>query len=222
MFSLIENYSKKFKKEEQILKNLSSGNFKFFGVPRGANSFLSCVLGNYFSKETLVIVSPFNNEAELLFREALSFLPPDDLIFLPGNEAIPYEHTHYSPEIKRDRIKALSAILNQKKKLIFASVSGILQTVPPKDLLESKSITIKKGKQYKQQDLIKKLIEAGYRREDVCEVFGDFSVKGEILDVFSPFSNLPIRIDFFDDEVESIKIFDPESQKSMGEVKETT
>jgi transcription-repair coupling factor (superfamily II helicase) len=220
--NLVSIYSQKFHSIDEIQKNLKEGSeFQFFGVPRGANSFLTGVLKSYFSESSLLVICPFNSDAEILYRESLSFVEKDKLVYLPGIESIPYEHTHYSPELKKDRIKALSAILTQKQILVFTSVAGILQTVPPKKTLTDKSILIQKGQSIDPKKLVSLLVDSGYRRETACEVYGDFSVKGEIIDVFSPYSNFPVRLDFFDEEVESIKFFDPDTQRSVQEISET-
>ncbi len=168
--------------------------------------------------QTILVVSENNTSAEFLFREALSFLPSNDLIYLPGQEVLPYEYMRYPSEMKRERIKAIAKILSGEPVLIFTSVSGFLKTLPPIQTMQGRAIVLKKGKEIDLESLLIQLIDLGYKRVQVCETFGEFSLKGGILDIFSSYSTEPVRIDLFGEEIESIRTFDPDSQRSMTDL----
>lgn len=124
----------------------------------------------------------------------------------------------YPSEMKRERIKAIAKILSGEPVLIFTSVSGFLKTLPPIQTMQGRAIVLKKGKEIDLESLLIQLIDLGYKRVQVCETFGEFSLKGGILDIFSSYSTEPVRIDLFGEEIESIRTFDPDSQRSMTDL----
>ncbi|EKQ93219.1 transcription-repair coupling factor [Leptospira borgpetersenii str. UI 09149] len=185
-----------------------------YSVTEGSHSILASSLFQKLNR-TIVVVSENNTAAEFLFREALSFISASDLVYLPGQEVLPYEYLRYPSEMKRERIKAIGKILNGGPSLIFTSVAGFLKTLPPVQTMQGRAITLEKGKEIDLESLLIQLIDLGYKRTDVCETFGEFSLKGGILDIYSSYSQEPVRIDLFGEEIESIRTFDPDTQRSM-------
>lgn len=163
-----------------------------------------------------------NADAEALTRELYSYLDPKSFYFFPGPENIPYEYTKWQSEWKRDRILTINRIFSKQKALIVTSVSAVLRKIPEKASLQGKSIILKKDKEYPLDQLTKDLVRLGYHREEVCEQFGHFSLKGGILDIFSPFMTDPVRIDFFGDTIDDLRTFDPNTQKSIQKITEIT
>ncbi|EMO26753.1 CarD-like protein [Leptospira interrogans serovar Bataviae str. HAI135] len=84
--------------------------------------------------------------------------------------------------------------------------------------MQGRAIVLEKGKEIDLESLLIQLIDLGYKRVQVCETFGEFSLKGGILDIFSSYSTEPVRIDLFGEEIESIRTFDPDSQRSMADL----
>ncbi|TGM57928.1 transcription-repair coupling factor [Leptospira adleri] len=189
-----------------------------YSVVNGSHSILASSLFQKLN-QTVVVVSDNNTAAEFLYREALSFLPSGDLVYLPGQEVLPYEYLRYPAEMKRERIKAIARILSGEPALIFTSVAGFLKTLPPVATMQGRAITLEKGKEIDLELLLIELIDLGYKRTDVCETFGEFSLKGGILDVYSSYSPEPVRIDLFGEEIESIRTFDPDTQRSVADLK---
>ncbi|EQA37581.1 transcription-repair coupling factor [Leptospira inadai serovar Lyme str. 10] len=196
-------------------KNLS----KISSVPSSLHSLLASIIAD-LSKDSVIVVVATNTEAEFLHRESLSFVKEGRSYYFPGQEVLPYEYMRYPQEMKRERIKALAQILSGEKVLIFTSVAGFLKTLPAPSALKGRTIRLEVGQELELNSLLKDLSQLGYSRKDVCEAFGEFSLKGGILDVFSSFSREPIRIDFFGDELESIRTFDPETQRSLVSLEE--
>ncbi|MCE9500462.1 MAG: DEAD/DEAH box helicase, partial [Leptospira sp.] len=220
MKDLVELYSKKIE-GSGLSKSYKKGNsFRFSGVPDSAHSFVACSLYKALPGETVIVVAPDNTIAEFLYRESLSFVDSKDTIYFPGYEAIPYDYARYPPDSKTERIRALSKILSGETFLIFTSVSGLIRKVPHPSTLSGKSLSVKAGEEFPQGDFLKSLSGLGYERSEVCEKFGEFSVKGGIVDVFTSFSEVPIRFDFFGDILEEIKTFDPLTQKSVESLNE--
>ncbi|MBK8393952.1 MAG: transcription-repair coupling factor [Leptospiraceae bacterium] len=218
MKELLSHYSKKITESgfDSIYKK--KGQFRFYGIPDSAVSFLASAVYESQSKKSSIIISANNTDSEILFREAMSFLPKESIAYLPGPEVIPYDYARYSRELKVDRINTLARVLNGERLLLFTSAIGFLKTLPAPKILMGKSITLKKGEEIDQADLLQSLVGLGYAREEICEEFGKFSVKGGVVDVYSPLSADPVRLDFFGDTLESIKSFDSNTQRSISEL----
>ncbi len=218
MKDLLSHYSKKISESKFESEYKKKGQFRFYGIPDSASSFLASAIYLSQSKKSSIIVSATNTDSEILFREAMSFLPSENIAYLPGPEVIPYDYARYSRELKIDRINTLARILNGERLLLFTSCVGFLKTLPSPSILLGKSLTLKKGDEIDQTDLLQTLVALGYAREEICEEFGKFTVKGGVVDVYSPLSADPVRLDFFGDTLESIKSFDSSTQRSISEL----
>lgn len=129
-FARFESFSPSKKNPARNIKTdpkKESGDFSITGnvysVTEGSHSILASSLFRKLNR-TIVVVSENNTSAEFLFRETLSFLPSSDLVYLPGQEVLPYEYLRYPSEMKRERIKAIGKILNGEPSLVFTSVAG--------------------------------------------------------------------------------------------------
>ncbi len=187
-------------------------------IPSGARVFFSCAvfLKKSQKNKTVVVTAASNQDAGYLAEEACSYLPEEDVVWLPGYEGIPYEFAAYSAEITMHRIRALDRILTGKPCIIFTSPEAVMKKFPDPKRLHSVSLKIEKGKNYSFSDLQRSLSLMGYSRSSRTELPGEFSVKGSIIDLYPVGSQLPVRLDFFDDELESIHSFDVETQLKAG------
>lgn len=191
------------------------------GIPESAHSFVTSELfQNKYAKNTFVVILPTNQDAESFSRELLSFVSKENIYFFPGPENIPYEYTKWQAEWKRDRILTINRILTGGRCLVVTSVSAFLRKLPNKESLNGKSIALKLGVDFPLESLLSELVQLGYHREEVCEQFGHFSLKGGILDIYTPYLPNPVRIDFFGDTVDEIRTFDPNTQKSISKISE--
>jgi len=220
---LVEVYGKKIKQAGIVQAYLDQGKSSVFGIPSSSHSFIaSSLFKSKADSKSIVVISPLNFEAEFLYRESLSYLEHGEAFYFPGPEIIPYEYSKYSSELKRDRIRVLSKIIQGERILTFTSVSGFLRSIPDAVSLKKKSFVLRKKQVYSPEILIKKLVELGYKREEKCEKFGDFSVKGSIIDLFTSLYDDPLRLDFLGDTLDEIKLFDPSTQRSTGDKDEIT
>ncbi len=214
MKDLIEKYSeilkKKFPSQKSIVGNI------FYSVTESSSSLQAAILHQAYSDQSICVVLSSNFEAEIFYRELLSYLPESAICYFPGLEMIPYEYAHVPFDIKRARIFGLNNIKNEKKQVYITSVGGFLQTVPPMESIFRDSLELRIGSEYDQSFLLQSLIQLGYERRSYCDVYGTFSVKGSIIDIYLSASRDPVRLDFFGDTLEAIKVYDPVSQKSIG------
>jgi transcription-repair coupling factor (superfamily II helicase) len=185
------------------------------GVPRQSFAFLCAALFGKRKKTMLVIVK---NSAEMqeLITDIQSFVPADSIAPFPSWETLPYEYIQSSEAIERDRITTLYRLMSDERMIVVASAESVIRRTPARKHLVSEMLTIKKGDEPGFEKVSSMLSSYGYSRETRVEVFGQYSVKGGIIDVYLPSHENPVRIDFFGDTVESIREFDPDSQVSTG------
>ncbi|MCG9874369.1 MAG: transcription-repair coupling factor [Leptospiraceae bacterium] len=201
---------------KDIQNQISIKGLDLYSIPDASSTFIASLLYHTLSSNSVFLVYPTNLEAEAAYRELFTFVDSSSVHFLPGNDTIPYEYAHIPPDTKRDRIYTLSQLFLNQKSLIVTSVSGFVQKVPGKDFIFSESIVFKKNDDYDLEDILRKFIQLGYERRQICDHYGTFSVKGGIIDIFPSHLNTPVRLDFFGDQLENIKSFDPDSQKSLS------
>lgn len=204
-----------------VLSEIKTTLVNLSGIPESAHSFVTGSLYETLNSDSpFLVVLPTNQDAESFSRELLSFLPQEEIFYFPGPENIPYEYTKWQMEWKRDRILTINRILSGNRCLVITSVSALLRKLPVKESLKGKSITLTLGKDFPLELLLSDLVNLGYHREEVCEQFGHFSLKGGILDIYTPYLANPVRIDFFGDTVDEIRTFDPNTQKSIAKIQE--
>ncbi len=180
------------------------------GMCDSARPFLIASILKDLNKRGLVVVSEEKDahaiaETLKLFFEKVLFYPSRDFVF----ENI----TAYSREWEHERLLVQHAVMNNDYDVVVTVPDALMQYVMPKDVFSEYTLHLSRGGVASQKDLCLKLEEMGYSRTDIVEGVGQFSVRGGIVDVFSPSYAYPVRIDFFGEEVDLIGLFDIVSQR---------
>ena len=177
------------------------------------------LLASSFKKEPKNYVIVKNNllEAQLLYQE-LSFLLKDDCIFFPVDESLRIEALAASPEMLAERINAYYQLSLDKKKILVTCTSGIIRYSPSREMFLSHCIELKVNQVFKMDDVRKKLVDLGYQYIMKVDQPFYFSHRGGIIDIYSINYEHPIRIEFFGDEIESIRFYDMNTQRSIASV----
>ncbi len=202
---------KKDKQFNNYLKALDNTPISVCGIAESALAhFIYSSVGN---KPALVVMYN-DDEAKNLFNDLKFFC--ERVLFFPAREYIYYNIEALGHFGEQHRINVLNKIITQKNPyIVVTSLEALLgYTIPPQILIKN-TIELKQGDIFDTDDLSKTLVNMGYSRSDTVEGCGQFSIRGGILDVFSPSNDLPYRIEFFDNEVDSIRIYDYISQRSM-------
>lgn len=134
-------------------------------------------------------------------------------VLFPSRELALTKVEGFSREYEHQRIAALSKLIRGKSKVVAASIEAVMEPVIPKDVLKNSTITIKSGAEVNLEELKTKLINMGYVRCDKVEGPSQFSVRGSIADIFPVQSAMPVRMEFWGDDIDSISYFDPETQR---------
>ncbi len=167
---------------------------------------------------SLVVVTHNEIEAKNLYED-LSFYS-NDVYFLPIREVVFYNVDAISGDLRWARLNVIKEILsNKNKKIIVTSIDALTTLYTPREKYLEYKINIKNGDEVDLKEISKRLVECGYERVEVVEGKGEFSLRGGILDVFPPISVYPFRVELFGDEIESIRTFNIESQRSIEKVK---
>jgi transcription-repair coupling factor (superfamily II helicase) len=170
--------------------------------------------------ESLLIVTPNLYKAQKVYDSLTNLLKEDQVSFYPQDEFITTEMLAMSKEFKFERINTIKKIIENKKSIVVTNTTGLLKYQLPLSKWEKAIIRLLKGGILDITNLSKTLISYGYQRGLTVEKQGEFSLRGGILDVFPLNSENPLRIDFFDDEVDSIRYFDINTQRSTIKTKE--
>ena len=147
----------------------------------------------------------------------IAFFYGENALYYPAKEIEYYTVDAKSNEYINERLKVLERLANTNENtLTVMSVDALLQFTIDFDAYVSSIMTIAAGQEYQIEELAAKLVDMGFVREEMVEGCGQFSIRGGILDLFTPAADNPCRIEFFGDEVDSIREFDPISQISIG------
>jgi transcription-repair coupling factor (superfamily II helicase) len=219
MDKILEHFHKQafFKNLDQSLK--SNEHIKLTDVPFELRILLTTYIEKY-TKVPLLIVTPNIYQAQKVYDELSRFLG-DQLLFFPQDEFLTTEMLAMSREFKLERIHTIQKIIEETNPIVVTNTTGYVKKILPKNAWEDASIRLHKGQVIEQDWLLKKLIYLGYERVDAIEQQGQFSLRGSIFDIYPLNEEHPIRVDFFDDEIDTIRTFDLESQRSKLYIQET-
>jgi len=176
----------------------------------------------------IIAITSRANEAEALAHELAFFLDqPGDadaawrrVHHLPAWEIKPFAHVSPPSDTQGAQIAALHAMLRQPAPVVISSVEALMMRTIPRAMLKDSIIRLTLADRLDLESLVDALTTSGYQRIPQVEEPGDFSVRGGIIDVFSPLSSLPVRIEMEDDLVTSIRHFDSATQRSAGSIEE--
>lgn len=166
-------------------------------------------------KNNILIVTDTLYRAEKITQDFQKLTDDYEAFLYPVEELMAAEIATSSPDFRAQRVKALDALQNGQNNIIVTSVSGLKRRLPDPNEFNQKKLLIDFQKEYEQQKLIEQLQEMSYQRVKMVSAPGEFSVRGSILDIYSLNHENPIRIDLFDTEVDSIRYFDVDTQRSM-------
>lgn len=188
----------------------------YYGVS-GLNPELNCIyIYEAFLKyhKGLVVVTNSLYEANLLYNKLSNYT--DRVLFFPMDDFITSEAIAISPEFKSERIHMLNALVEDNCYIVVTNLMGILRYLPTKELWQKHVIHLEKGMSIERDYLVQQLYEMGYVRESIVNETGTIGVRGYVLDVYQVGEENPVRIEFWGDEIDSIKSFDVNSQLSLG------
>jgi transcription-repair coupling factor (superfamily II helicase) len=168
----------------------------------------------------VVVITPDMQSAELLQDQVEYFAAHSELkvTTLPDWETLPYDKFSPHPDIISERLATLYQLAEMQRGLLIVSVPTLLQRLPPSEYIYQNSLILKTGDTLKLDDMRTRLDNAGYRAVSQVMEHGEFAVRGSLLDIYPMGNDLPYRIDLFDEDIDSIRTFDCDSQRSLDTV----
>lgn len=166
----------------------------------------------------LLVVAHSSGQAEILAGDLETWVGPENVLLFPAYELLPHEEA-YEQEVAGRRLQTAGRILNEEHKLVITSWNALERKMLPPKLLVEHTLSLSLGDLMPREAFLARLVTLGYERTDRVEGMGQFSVRGDIIDVFPPDRECPLRLEFYGDEIDSIRDFDPESQRSNEKYK---
>ena len=195
-----------------------------YNLPEGQDARFLAAEAHQAAREKRVVCHVALDDIRLsALTELLAFFTPDiDVITLPAWDCLPYDRVSPHTDVMAARVAALSVLQGwredglYKPRIILTTVNALVQRVMPPASLQASQLDARAGKRLEVDSLKNFLVSNGYMRSDTVREAGEFALRGDIIDIFPPGYESPVRIDLFGDEVESIRSFDPVSQMTTG------
>ena len=171
----------------------------------------------------ILIVCPSMNEAQIVYSNIVELNGYENTLFFPGDEVVRLKKLTTTKELIGERIHTLATLSQDRKpKIVVANLQGALRFVPEKKTICNNIFVIQKGQKVIASDVKKRLTGSGYRKVQKITASLQFASRGDVIDVFPINSSNPIRIDFFDDEIEDVREFKISTQKSFKSLDKAT
>ena len=190
---------------------------KVWGAPEGWDAFLLAQRRREHNGSILHVARDDSRMARL--SEALEFIMPEaEVIRFSAWDCLPYDRVSPNPAIVSERIATLARLLEKpnRPRIVLTTVNALIQRVPPRSAFADASMELAVNGQVKPEKLAAYLEASGYGRAGTVMEPGEYAMRGGIIDIFASGESEPVRLDLFGDTIESIRSFDPSSQRSAG------
>jgi transcription-repair coupling factor (superfamily II helicase) len=213
---------------ERVHRHLSlgTGRRRVSGLTATARSLYLPLMARA-AKHPVVVIVADNKAAEALEPtlragcELTGAIDPQRVVRLPAHDVLPFENLSPHPDVQEQRAAALWKLATGGVSILIAPAEAAALKLFDRDYYASLAVTLRRGEEIDVEVLTAHLASVGYTQMDLVEMPGQFTRRGGILDVYSPESDRPVRIEFFGDEIETIRKFDPETQRSQSGLDET-
>ena len=188
---------------------------KNMGLINMTDEFFCAYINSLFkSKKSILVVVDSLFEANKLYN-SLSNYNENTLLF-PMDDFLTSEALAISPDLMIKRLETINSIINNENSIVITNLMGYLRFLPSKDVYLDNILKFEVGNRIDPKVLANKLYSIGYKKDTIVNKTGEYGVRGFVVDIFPIYEDNPIRIEFFDDEIESIRVFDADTQKSIS------
>ena len=189
------------------------------GVLGSAKTLILKSLFQQLKKPFLVVTDTLSHAQELA-ADLTNVLDEEQVRLFPVEELVATEIATSSPDFQSQRVRALTALSQHKAKVVVTSASGLRRRLVPVKMWNQNQLTFKVGAELDLEKISHQLVQMGYQRQKLVDRPGDFAIRGSIIDIYSLNHELPVRIDLFDTEIDSIRFFEIGNQRSLENVDE--
>ena len=187
------------------------------GLTGSLRSLFFAYLVEKLEKSVIFITSDLDS-AERMHDDLQLLLAEDKVSFFPAGEVAPYEEQHANSSLIRLRLEAQYNLLNNNSGVLVTTHQGLLQLMQTPENFVDRQFHLGKSEEHNFDNLISEFVSAGYERCEVVEDVGQLAIRGGIIDIYPWTSDDPVRIEFFGNQVESIRTFNVVSQRSIEEI----
>lgn len=185
------------------------------GVCDSVRSHLSFCVAEKCRKKPFVVAA--NDAQARQLYEDLNYFYGGNVLLFPGRDLLFYDIEASATDIKKKRLEVIECLLqNPAKYAVVTTVSALLSGTVSKEMYQSRALTLKVDDEIELDELAGLMVDFGYRREEMVEGRGQFSIRGGIFDFFPFWAEMPFRIEFFDCMVDSVRRFYPETQRNRA------
>lgn len=208
----------------RTLLNLEELDKRLTNLPKhtliyGLDDHKKAILAALLCPKTAPALFIFENEKKTkAFLEKFQETGVENILYYPAEERIPFQVFAKSKDIENQRAEVLTRLANNENVLVFTSIQALRRKLIPPKIYQENIISLSTGDTLDLSDFTNHLIQAGFERKEIVIKPGEFSIRGGIIDIFPVIYENPIRIELFDDEIDSIRTFDLNSQKSLEKV----
>ncbi|HEY5673467.1 MAG TPA: CarD family transcriptional regulator, partial [Malonomonas sp.] len=214
--------------DQDFSQDIKHATVKSFVDSFGSGLQISEVLGLHGSSDAYLLARLLTEQAGLLVlltadlqqaRQLTADLQfyhhrPEQIALLPNWELSPYDPLTPHPELEATRLTTLAALTRGDLKALVLPVRALMQKLIPRQVLASIALELELEEEYERPQLLETLLQLGYQPVPLVEERGSFAVRGDIIDLFPPDAEQPVRLDFYGDFIEKMRRFDPASQRS--------
>lgn len=168
------------------------------------------------TKRPVLLITHNLNQAQKVVEDLQELLPKEEVLLYPANELVTTEIALASQETLGERMQVLSQLSRGFSGVVVVPFSGVRKLLPPKSVMQMSHIELEVGRDYPIDQFRKELVDMGYEPVDMVEKIGEFSARGGIVDVFPVTFEHPIRIEWFDETIDSIRFFSVQDQRSFS------
>lgn len=188
------------------------------------DNLASIVISNLFKEvnDNMMIVTSNLYQAQKFYDKIVQVLGSEHVHFFPMDEFISAEMLASSDDFRQERLNTIVNILKNKKGVIVTHTIGAIRKLPAKEVYLKSIKSLKVGDIYDFEEMIKTAITMGYQRVQVVENRGELAIRGGIIDIYPYTEDHPFRIEFFDDEIDSLRLFDEKTQRTIKMIEECT
>ena len=198
---------------------MQPGRHLLTGVLGSAKTLILKSLFQQLKKPFLVVTDTLSHAQELA-ADLTNILDAEQVQLFPVEELVATEIATSSPDFQSQRVRALTALSQHKAKVVVTSASGLRRRLVPVKMWNQNQLTFKVGAELDLEKISHQLVQMGYQRQKLVDRPGDFAIRGSIIDIYSLNHELPVRIDLFDTEIDSIRFFEIGNQRSLENVDE--
>lgn len=218
MKSIITDYISEDKRFQELDEVFGQDTILVTGLSPSAKA---TIIAEKYLKDHRQLLLVTNNlyQADKIETDLLHYIDDSEVYKYPVQDIMTEEFSTQSPQLMSERVRTLTALAQGDKGLFIVPLNGLKKWLTPVDMWKSHQMNLKVGEDIDVDKFLNKLVNMGYRRESVVSHIGEFSLRGGIIDIY-PLVGSPVRIELFDTEIDSIRDFDVETQRSNDKLEQ--